>query len=74
MLGITKHAHPHLRAGDMGQLNRAAETLVLLRVVVLETNLKLNSLSELALLLSGIPNNLGDGILDGLTRKLTAIC
>lgn len=51
----------------MGQLNRATETLVLLWVVVLETNLKLNSLSELALLFSGLPDNLGDGFLDRVT-------
>jgi hypothetical protein len=51
----------------MGQLNRAAETLVLLRVIVLETDLKLNSLSELALLLPGLPDNQGNGLLDRIT-------
>jgi hypothetical protein len=61
MLCITKHAHLHLRAGDMGQLDGAAEILVLLRVVVLDTNLKLNGLSE-------IP------VLDILSLLRTSIC
>lgn len=73
MLGITKHADLHLGAGDMGQLDGAAETLVLLRVIVLETNLKLNGLGELPALLLGFPNNLGDGFLENLALQLTAI-
>ena len=72
MLGITKHAHLHLWARDVRQLNRAAETLVLLWVVVLQTNLKLNGLGELPILLLGIPNDLGDGILESLGLQLTA--
>jgi hypothetical protein len=66
MLGITKHADLHLGAGDMGQLNGAAETLVLLWVIVLETNLKLNGLGELPVLFLAISNNLGDGFLESL--------
>jgi hypothetical protein len=73
MLGITKHAHLHLGTRDMGQLNRATETLVLLWIIILQTNLKFHSLSELPILLLGIPNNLGDGFLDRLRLQLTAI-
>ena len=42
-----------LGAGAVGQLHGAAETLVLLRVIVLQANLQLDGLSELALLLLG---------------------
>jgi hypothetical protein len=57
----------------VGQLNRATETLVLLWFIILKTNLKFNSLSELPILLLGIPNDLGDGILENLRLQLTAI-
>ena len=73
MLGITKHAHLHLWTRDVGQLNRATETLVLLWIIILQTNLKFNSLGELPILLLGIPNNLGDCILENLGLQLTAI-
>jgi hypothetical protein len=56
----------------MGQLDRAAETLVLLRVVVLEPDLELDGLSEFPVLLLGISHHLGDGLLEGLGRQLTA--
>jgi len=72
VLGITKHAH-HLWTRGVGQLNRATETLVLLWFIILKTNLKFNSLSELPILLLGIPNDLGDGILENLRLQLTAI-
>ncbi len=41
-------AHLHARAGDVGQLDRAGEALVLLGVVVLEADLELDGLHELA--------------------------
>jgi hypothetical protein len=72
VLGITKHAHLHLWTRDARQLNRATETLVLLLIIILQTNLKLNSLSELPILL-GILNYLGDDILENLGLQLTAI-
>lgn len=49
--GVTEHADAHLGTRDVRQLDVAGETLVLLRVIVLEANLKLNGLEELALLL-----------------------
>ena len=41
----------HARARDLGQLDRARETLVTLRVIVLEPDLELDRLKEVALLL-----------------------
>lgn len=46
---VTEDAELHL-AGDVGEAVGARETLVLLRVVVLESNLELHGLKELALL------------------------
>lgn len=63
MLSITKHAHLHLWAGNMRQLNWATETLVLLRVVVLQPDLKFDCLHEVPLLLSGIVHDSRDGLL-----------
>jgi hypothetical protein len=51
MLSISEHAHLHLGAGDIGEGHGAAETLVFLGIVVLETDLELDGLRELALLL-----------------------
>ena len=44
--GIGENADGHARAGDMGELDGARETLVALGVVVLETNLELDGLDE----------------------------
>lgn len=72
VLGITKHADLHLGARDVGQLNRATEALVLLRIVVLEANLEFNGLCELPVLLLGLRDDQGDGILEDLSLQLTA--
>lgn len=72
MLSIPKHADLHLRARDVGQLHRSTETLIFLWVIVLQTNLELNCLHELALLLLGVSNNLGNGFPQHITLKLTA--
>lgn len=72
MLRITKHADLHLRARDVGQLDRATETLVLLRIIVLEANLELDGLGELPVLLLGLGNNLGDCLLQDFSLQLTA--
>ncbi len=50
VLGVTEHADVHAGAGGVRQANGTAETLVALRVVLLETNLKLDSLDKLPLL------------------------
>lgn len=54
VLRIAKHADLHLGARDVGQLHGATETLVLLRVVVLEADLELDGLCELPVLLPGL--------------------
>jgi len=71
VLSITKHANLHLRARDVRQLNRTTETLVLLRVIVLETNLQLNGFNKLALLLTGIIGNRGNRLPQSITLQLT---
>lgn len=57
VLSITKHANLHLWARDVRQLNRTTETLVLLRVIVLQSNLQLNGFNKLALLLARVIGN-----------------
>ena len=52
VLSITEHADVHAGAGGVGQANGAAETLVALRVVLLEADLKFDGLDELPLLLT----------------------
>lgn len=47
---VGENAERHARARNVRQLNGTAETLVTLRVVVLETNLELDGLAEVALL------------------------
>lgn len=48
---VTENADAHVRAGNLGELDGAGETLVTLRVVVLEADLELDGLEEVALLL-----------------------
>lgn len=72
MLGIPKHADFHFRPRNMRSLDRTTETFVLLWIVILQTNLELNGLCELAVILFGITNNLADGLSQDITLKLTA--
>jgi hypothetical protein len=58
---------------DVGQLNRATKMLLLLWIIILQTNLKFNSLCELPILLLGISNDLRDDILDNIILQLTVI-
>jgi len=48
---VTEDADGHVRARDARELDGAAETLVTLRVIVLEADLELDGLEEVALLL-----------------------
>jgi len=48
MLDITEDTNLHLRAGAVGKLHSATETLILLGIVVFQSNLELDGLSELA--------------------------
>jgi hypothetical protein len=71
MLSISEHADLHLGTRNMRQFHRATETFVLLRIIVLEPNLELNSLSEVAVLFLGLGGDLGDGLPKHITLKLT---
>jgi len=51
--GISENADGHARARNVGKLDSSRETLVTLRIVVLETDLEFDSLDELALFLAG---------------------
>merc|ERR1712139_3461 len=68
--GISEHAARHALAGDVGQLDGAGETLVLLCVVVLEDDLKLDGLHELALALGRVVLDLGDRLTEELAVNL----
>ena len=58
---VGKNANGHARAGNSWKFNGSRETLVTLGVVVLETNLELDGLDEVALLLAV---GLGEELLD----------
>mmetsp|Transcript_15986 Transcript_15986/g.28434 ORF Transcript_15986/g.28434 Transcript_15986/m.28434 type:complete len:238 (-) Transcript_15986:94-807(-) len=66
MLHIPEHAQLHLRASHERKLHGAAETLVLLGIIVLQTDLQLNGLSELPLLLLGSFQDGLDSVLEGI--------
>lgn len=58
---VTEDADGHVGAGDGGQPDGAGETLVTLGVIVLQADLELNGLKEVALLgLVGVLQELGD--------------
>ena len=50
MLSISEHADLHLGTRNMRQFHRATETFVLLRIIVLEADLELDSFEEVSLL------------------------
>jgi hypothetical protein len=72
VLGVAEHAELELRAGDHGQGDRAVETLVLLGIVLLQANLKLDRLGELAGLLLRLLEDEGDAIAQGIGGELAA--
>jgi len=51
--GVCENADGHARARNVGKLDSSRETLITLRVVVLETDLEFDSLCEFALFLAG---------------------
>jgi hypothetical protein len=69
---ITEDADCHLGTGDVGELNSSRETLVTLGIVVLETDLELDGLDEITLLLLGLGEDGADGFSDGGNANLTA--
>jgi len=58
---ICENADGHARAGNIGQLDGARETLISLGIVVLETNLEFDSLDEVTSLLAV---GIGEELLD----------
>jgi len=66
MLLISKNADLELLLGDVTQLDGAGETLVLLGIVVLQTDLEVDGLDELTLLFLGA---IKDGV-DTLVERL----
>jgi hypothetical protein len=66
----TENADAELGAGDVRQLDGAGEALVLLRVVVLQADLKLDRLHELALLLRGALKHSVDALAHVVGRDL----
>ncbi|KAE9535839.1 hypothetical protein AGLY_007740 [Aphis glycines] len=63
MLLVTKNAHLHLGPGDVLQFNGSGETLVLLWIVVLETNLQFDSLQKVFLVCLGLAQHFVDGLI-----------
>merc|ERR1740123_2225938 len=78
MLLISQQANLELLARHMLQLNGARETLVLLGVVVLQANLEVNSLLELAWLVLGsleqVMDRLEESLLGNLRRHVYFSC
>merc|ERR1711953_101497 len=67
MLLISENADRELGSWDMAQLNSARETLVLLRIVVLQTNLQVDGLDKFALLgFLGVSQTLSDTLKESL--------
>lgn len=61
---VTEDTDGHVGTGDSGELDGTAETLVTLGVVVLETDLELDGLKEVTLLLVGVSEDLLDLLTD----------
>jgi hypothetical protein len=62
IVGISENADGHAGTRDIRELDGSRETLVPLRIVVLETNLEFDGLNELPLLLTvGVSQQLFDG-------------
>ena len=70
--GITDNADGELGAGDVAELDAAAETLVLHGIVVLESNLELDGLNELPLLLLGVLKESIDGLKQDIAGNFAA--
>ena len=72
VLGVTQDANLQLRARDRRELHRTVETLIFLRILVLQTNLKFNRFHKLARLLLGFLQQEAHALLEGISVELTA--
>ena len=70
MDGVAEHTDLHVRARNSGQLESATETLVLGRIIVLKTELKVNGLEELALLALDLLTVDGDFLTGGVSEDV----
>jgi hypothetical protein len=70
VLGVAEHAHLERGAGDGGERHRAVEALVLLRVILLQADLQLDRLGELAGLRLGLVEDERDAVAEGVGSKL----
>jgi len=73
VLGITKDATGHAWARNVRELDGTGETLILLRIVVLEDHLELDGFTELALLVLGTLEDGGDGLFESFGIDFTHI-
>ena len=62
---ITENTDGHTGTSNVGELDGTRETLITLRIVVLQTNLEFNGFSELTRLLGGSSLDLVDNVSDG---------
>ena len=68
---ISEHADAQRPAASVGQSHGTGETLILGRIVVLQTDLKLNRLNKVTLLgLERILQNGSNGLVDNFSVKL----
>lgn len=74
VLGVTKNAHLHTGAGDVGKLDGSAETFVSLGVVVLQGDLEFHSFNKLALFFSSMCKHCLHILLVRLAGNLPVIC
>merc|ERR1711915_862134 len=74
VLLISQKANFEFRTWHMFELDGSRETLVLLRIVVLEANLKVNSLSKLTLLVSSSRKNGLNALVESFLWNLTHGC
>ncbi|MFS7959283.1 hypothetical protein Hanom_Chr08g00689291 [Helianthus anomalus] len=72
MLSISKHANFQFGARNVRQLHCTTETFVLLWIIILQTNLKLNGFGKITLLFFSISSDLSNCLSEGFTLKLTA--
>lgn len=72
MLSISKHADLHLGARNMRKFHGTTETLIFLGIIILQTNLELNSFKKLSFLLLRVRDDLGNSFPQNITLKLAA--
>jgi len=73
MDGITEDADLHARARDVRKLDGTGETLITLGIVILQANLEIDGLHELAFLLLAPLQDVGNSRLEGFNLQLRHI-